>query len=116
MIYGHPLAASKFQCLLTVKREKQITYFFSFEFLTIYDGGSSTSPMMGKYCGDSIPPSHVSSSNEIMVYFRTASWFTDLNGFKMEYNPTGKQNTSIQSNTEYFSNFFKRYLNILCNR
>ena len=59
--------------------------------MTIYDGGSSTSPMMGMYCVDSIPPSHISSSKEIMVHFKTASWITtDRNGFKMEYNPTGK--------------------------
>jgi hypothetical protein len=87
---------------LTVKREKQITSFFSYVSLTIYDGGSSTSPMMGKYCGASFPPSHISSSKEIMVHFRTASWIIGLNGFKMEYNPTGKQNTSTQNNTEFF--------------
>ena len=80
--------------------------FFSWDSLTIYDGGSSTSPMMGKYCGASIPPSHISSSKEIMVHFETASWTTG-NGFKMEYNPTGKQNTSIQSSIEYFSSFLK---------
>ena len=97
-----------------MRKTNNSVFFFSWDFLTIYDGGSSTSPMMGKYCGDSIPPSHVSSSNEIMVYFRTASWFTDLNGFKMEYNPTGKQNTSIQNNTEILL-VFKRYLNIVFN-
>ena len=81
------------------KRKKQIAYFFSHDSLTIYDGGSSTSPMMGKYCGASIPPSHISSSKEMMVHFKTASW-TNGNGFKIEYNPIGKQNTSIQKNTE----------------
>ena len=59
--------------------------------MTIYDGGSSTSPMMGKYCGDSIPPSHISSNKEIMVHFKTWSWTTATRvGFKMEYNPIGK--------------------------
>ena len=59
--------------------------------------------MMGRYCGASIPPSHISSSKEIMVHFKsgTASWMAG-NGFKMEYNPIGKQNTSIQNNTEYY--------------
>ena len=66
--------------------------FFSYDSLTIYDGGSSTSPMMGKYCGDSIPPSHVSSSNEILVHFQSDGSVT-YSGFKMEYNPLG--NTSI---------------------
>ena len=74
---------------------KQTNIFFSFDFLIIYDGGSTTSPMMGKYCGDSIPPSHISSSKEIMVHFETDIYGNE-NGFKMEYNPTGKQNTSIQ--------------------
>ena len=101
MIYIQTLSASKFQCLITVKIEKQITSFFSWDNLTIYDGSSSASSMLGKYCGNSIPPSHISSSKEIMVHFRTASWITGLYGFKMEYNPTGKQNTSIQNNTEY---------------
>jgi hypothetical protein len=52
---------------------------------------------MGKYCGVSIPPSHVSSSNEVLINFLPD---TEA-GFQMEYNPTGKQNTSIQNNTEY---------------
>ena len=76
------------------------TYFFSYDSLTIYDGASSTSSMMGEYCGDSNPPSHVSSSNEVLIHFQSDGSATRA-GFKMEYNPTGKQNTSIQNNTEY---------------
>ena len=67
----------------------------------MYDGGLSTSPMMGKYCGDSIPPRHVSSSNEILIHFEADYYNMDNNGFEMTYNPTGKQNTPIQNNTEY---------------
>ena len=70
----------------------------------MYDVGLGTSPMMGKYCGDSIP-SHISSSKEIMVHFETDDYNGYENGFKMEYNPTGKQNTSIQNNTEYICSF-----------
>ena len=78
--------------------------FFSYDSLTIYDGGSSTSSMMGKYCGDSIPPSHVSSSNKVLLVL--INRLSDGNGntygeFQMEYNPTGKQNTSILNNTDY---------------
>ena len=54
----------------------------------MYDGGLSTSPMMGKYCGDSIPPSHVSSSNDILIQFLSDADATGA-GFKMEYNPIG---------------------------
>ena len=81
--------------------------FFRWDSLTIYDGGSSTSPMMGKYCGDSIPPSHVSSSNEILGHFEADYYNGNSNGFKMEYNPLGKQITSIQNNNELW-----RYIDI----
>ena len=39
-----------------------------------------------------------------MVYFKTVSW-TNGNGFKMEYRPTG--NKSIQNNTEYFGDYYR---------
>ena len=55
--------------------------------------------MMGKYCGDLILPSHVSSSNEILIHFKSG-WSATRAGFKMEYNPTGRKNTPIQNNTE----------------
>ena len=72
-------------------------HFFSYDSLTIYDGGSSTSPMIGKYCGDSIPLSHVSSSKNALVHFQSDASVT-YTGFQMEYNPTGMQITSIQNN------------------
>ena len=84
---------------LTAKWEKQTTIFSSYDSLTIYDGGSSTSPMMGKYCGDSIPPSHVSSSNEVLIHFQSNNWNTEA-GFKMEYNPIGNTKAKF---------FLKRY-------
>ena len=99
-------AAGKFRCLLTVQQENQTNQFFSCDSLTIYDGGSSTSPMMGKYCSDSIPPSHVSSSNEILTHFQSDGGETHR-GFQMEYNPTGKQNTSSQNNTEFYGNRYR---------
>ena len=63
--------------------------------------------MMGKYCGASIPPSHISSGKETTVNFRTDNYNGYENGFKMEYHPTGKQNTSIQNITVYFGSFLK---------
>ena len=46
--------------------------------------------MIGKYCGDSIPPSHISSSNEVSIYFQSDVSVTSA-GFKMEYNPSGEE-------------------------
>ena len=77
------------------KTNKSI-FFFSFDSLTIYDGDSSTSPIIGKYCGDSIPPSHISSSNKVLIRFQADSLYTAA-GFQLEYNPTGKQNLTIQN-------------------
>ena len=59
---------------------------------------------MGIYCGDSIPPNHVSSSNEVLIHFYSNIHTTEA-GFQMEYNPTGKQNTfqnTFQNNTKYY--------------
>ena len=56
--------------------------------------------MMGMYCGDSIPPSQVSSSNEVLIHFQSDGTGTGA-GFQVKYNPTGKQDTSILNNTGY---------------
>ena len=72
------------------QKRKVNNLFFSHDSLTIYDGGSITSPMMGKYCGGLIPPSHISSGKKILVCFETDNYNGNENGFKMEYNPTGK--------------------------
>ena len=56
--------------------------------------------MMGMYCGDSIPPSQVSSSNKVLIHFQSDGTGTGA-GFQVKYNPTGKQDTSILNNTDY---------------
>ena len=73
---------------------------------------------MGEYCGNSIPPNHVSSSNKVLIKFisdgsnmylctsETNNPNCNYGGFKMEYNPTGKQNTSIQNNTEHYEDYY----------
>ena len=60
---------------------------------------------MGTHCGDSIPPSGASSNNEVFIIFHSDGTNIEAYaGFKMEYNPTGKQITTIQNNTEYHIN------------
>ena len=74
------------------KTEKYIS--FSYDSLTIYNGGSITSSMMGKYCGDSIPSNHDSSNNEVLIHFQSAGYYNSYYGyvgFQLEYNPTGKK-------------------------
>ena len=64
---------------------------FSYDTLKIYDGETSASPELGSYCGASIPPSHISSGNEIFIRFQTNDYHTSQ-GFKMEYHATSKLN------------------------
>ena len=75
-------------------REINKLVFFSYDSLTIYDGGTSSSSMMGKYCGDSMPPSHISSSKEIVVHFETDGSGVDK-GFEMIYYPTSNKHQFI---------------------
>ena len=60
-------------------------YNFSYDYVTIYDGNG----MLGKYCGDSIPPGHISSTNQALIHFFTNIAETRT-GFKMEYHSTSK--------------------------
>ena len=57
--------------------------------LAVYDGSSIAAPMVGEYWGSSIPPSHISSSNKMLLVFKTDEIDTDL-GFKLEYHAYGK--------------------------
>ena len=71
-------------------RQYGTSFDFRHDSLTIYDGGSNTSPMLeNPYCGDSLPPSQISSSNELFFHFQSDEGFTGT-GFKLEYNATSK--------------------------
>ena len=39
----------------------------------------------------------------MLIHFEADYWNGNNNGFKMEYNATGKQNTPSQNNTKYHS-------------
>ena len=71
------------------KKKKNQSISFSYDFLSIYDGDSSTPYMLGKYCGNFIPSSSVSSNNEVLIHLYSNDYGTEA-GFKMEYNPIGK--------------------------
>ena len=59
--------------------------------MKIFDGETDASPMLGLYCGNLIPPMHISSGNAIFIRFETNVVDTGL-GFKMEYHATSKPN------------------------
>ena len=63
---------------------------FSHDNLTIFDGASAWGP----YCGDSLPPSNISSSNRLLLYFQSDKTVTET-GFKLEYNATSKNSYKV---------------------
>ena len=52
--------------------------------LTLYDGDSNSAPMIGEYCGNSIPNNQISSSNSVLIHFESDGYFT-RSGFHLEY-------------------------------
>ena len=70
---------------------------FSHDNLTIFDGASSLmlgTSTWGPYCGDSLPPSNISSSNRLLLYFQSDKIVTET-GFKLEYNATSKNSYKV---------------------
>ena len=64
---------------------------YGWDSLTIYDGDTTyASPMLGKYCGDSIPDKQNSTKNSVLIHFETDYWITDETGFKLEYKSHSK--------------------------
>ena len=74
---------------------------FSHDNLEIFDGGSNASLVLGSstwgpYCGDSLPPSNISSSNHLRIDFQSDKAVTET-GFKLEYNATSKNSYKIDN-------------------
>ena len=46
-------------------------------------------PKIGEYCGNSIPPRHVSATNEVFLHFKSDCCGINT-GFKLEYNSYNK--------------------------
>ena len=66
----------------------------SFDSLTLYDGDSKTANVMGKYCGNLIPPNLYSSSNMAFMHFSSNGYRTEK-GFKLQYHPYSEQTNSL---------------------
>ena len=86
---GTTMRIGKILYFFTIIKTVMKYYCFSWDKLTMYDGGSITSPMIGEYC-DSTPPDIITTSNEIFVHFLTSPYWTDI-GFKLMYNPTSNK-------------------------
>ena len=59
------------------------------ESLTIYNGPSDASPVIGEFCGYDLPANFISISNEILLVFKSSSK-DNYKGFKLEYKTSSK--------------------------
>ena len=81
--------------------------YFRFDSLTVYDGGSTSSNLIGKFCGNALPPGQIlSSSNELLMHFKTSSSGT-YDGFHIEYSTLCKFHRFILFETNKSSISFK---------
>ena len=56
-----------------------------YDYMTIYDGPNTTSPLIGKYCNSSIPPSPLTSSGNALTIKFYADGGLELDGFDIDW-------------------------------
>ena len=56
----------------------------SYDSLTLHDGETTSHPILGSFCGDTIPANQQSSSNNIVVHFDSDGSVTS-SGFQLEH-------------------------------
>ena len=54
------------------------------DYVSIYDGGSSRFPLLGRYCGYILPPMHISTGNQMLIRYRSENSFSNI-GFIANY-------------------------------
>ncbi|XP_008565950.1 PREDICTED: cubilin [Galeopterus variegatus] len=61
--------------------------FCSNDYLAIYDGSNISDPLLGKFCGSKLPPNFKSTSNSMLLVFKTDS-FQTARGWKVSFQQT----------------------------
>jgi Zn-dependent metalloprotease len=56
-----------------------------YDYMTIYDGPNTTSPLIGKYCNSSLPPSSLTSSGSSLTIKFYADGGLELDGFDIDW-------------------------------
>ena len=79
--------------------EQNLFVFSSNQYLELYNGDSTASPLIKRYCGNLLPPTFISSTNRAFIYFHTESVVESGGkgpGFVMEYNAISSKLTQLQ--------------------
>ena len=71
------------------KREGGFAAFSYFSFPKFNSPTSDASPVIGEFCGDDLPASFISPSNEILLVFKSDD-DTNYKGFQLEYKTSSK--------------------------
>ena len=79
--------------------------------MTIYDGATDASPVVGKYCQSYPPPSFISSTNAAFLNFQSDD-ITPRPGFKLEYHPSEPGKSGLEKAVFLFDLEFFFYLEI----
>lgn len=58
-----------------------------FDYVAVHDGGDSLAPLLGKFCGQVLPPNLRSSSNQLFLVFKTDSSVSGV-GWRATYAQT----------------------------
>ena len=62
-----------------------------YDFVSVRDGGTTESPLVWRHCGHSLPPSHLSTGNQLVIRFKS-DHSVSHEGFRASYR-AGKENT-----------------------
>ena len=78
--FGHIFEMMLFLSFLQIEEEEDCT----FDYLEIFDGGSTNSPTVGKFCGDNKPKELISTSSSLYFKFRSDG-SVSKKGFQLSY-------------------------------
>ena len=75
--------------------------------MEIHEGGDEEAPLVGRYCGNTLPAQHISSGNEVYVRFKTDHSISGT-GFRIRYD-LGKRYSIFQRTIRYIPIHIKVY-------
>ncbi|MDB4089390.1 M4 family metallopeptidase [Flavobacteriales bacterium] len=85
-----------------------------YDYMMIYDGPSTSSPILGKYCNSSLPPNPLTSSGGALTVKFYADAGLELSGFDIDWNcsSVGIDEINKISNINIYPNPSKDYVNV----
>ena len=57
---------------------------YRYDYVEVHEGNDEDAPLVGRFCGTTLPAEHVSSGNEVFVRFKTDHSVSGT-GFRIRY-------------------------------